>query len=188
MFFYLSDCGQEFGSSKLALFCMPVENDVSQVDMVFQAVIFDSGQNCHIDMSEDDCKCAIRCMLYHDHDVFRHSRDRKNKKMRMGAFVFGGVFTDAQMKKLCIRMQSYLPMVRVTALMPELHSGRLLKEIAKQQGSDELYCICPKDFHIMPDFLGEMVMRNPRNRLVGLSEHYGCCLNGYLSAKEDINL
>ena len=185
MYFYLSDCGQEFGSSKLALFCMPLETEAEKMDSVFQAFMMDSAQDCSIDMSEDDCNCAVKCMLYRDHAVFRHAKDRRDGKMRMGALLSGCIESDEQMEQLRERMGRFMPRVRIFSMLPGLYSMRILNEIAKEQKRDELYCVCPEGLDLSADSLKEILFHNPRNRIVGLSEKYGCCLNGYLSDKED---
>lgn len=182
LLFFKKDFGDP-GMDTLILFCSPIEIIASQTDCVLNLIVVDKEEFCHADIEGDEGRCTLKCMLYNDSDVCRCHRT-ENAELRAGMLLLGNIrltrhVTELKMHYRCVENQ-----IRAITLPNCGHINNWSHKLAEMNvGKNVIFWLCPLQAQTSDRVLREIKMENARYRIVGLSEDYGCCFNGFLTEK-----
>ena len=177
---------KEFGNSEmdtLTLFCSPLEVTASKTDCVLNLIVVDKEDLCHADIEEDEGRCTVKCMLYNDSDVCRCHRTEE-AELRAGVFLLGNIRMDMFFQELKQRYQSIENQIRAITLPSCGHIHNWNRDLLQlDTKKNVLFWICSLKPQTSDRVLREIKIHNARHRIVGLTENYGCCFNGFLTEK-----
>lgn len=177
---------KEFSESEmdtLTLFCCPLEVSVARTDCVLNLIVIDDEDICHADIEEDEGRCTVKCMLCNDSDVCRCHR-KQEAKLRAGALFLGNIRMNVHYQKLKHRYQGIESQIRAITLPSCGHMQNWNHDILNlNTKKNVLFWLCPIQPQTSDRAMREIKFHNARHRIVGLTEEYGCCFNGFLSEK-----
>ncbi len=182
LLFYLKEFGDPCMDS-LTIFCGPIEIMADQTDCVFNATVMDKSDSCHADIEEDEGRCVLKCMLHNDCDVCRYHRTEA-AELRTGILLLGNMRLSGHLPELKRHYHIVEDQVRIISLPNCGHISSWDKDLldfgAKKNA---LFWMCSLQAQTSDCLLREIKMKNARNRIIGLTEEYGCCFNGFLTEK-----
>lgn len=177
---------KEFGDPEmdaLTLFCSPLEVAASKTDSVLNLIVVDKEDICHADIEQDEGRCTVKCMLYNDSDVCRCHRT-ENAQLRAGVLLLGNVRMNVYFQELKQRYQCIENQIRAITLPSCGHIQNWNRDILQlDTKKNVLFWICTLQPQTSDRVIREIKINNARHRIVGLTENYGCCFNGFLTEK-----
>lgn len=177
---------KEFGDPEmdaLTLFCSPLEVVASKTDSVLNLIVVDKEALCHADIEQDEGRCTVKCMLYNDSDVCRCHRT-EDAELRAGVLLLGNVRMNVYFQELKQRYQCIENQIRAITLPSCGHIQNWNRDILQlDTKKNVLFWICTLQPQTSDRVIREIKINNARHRIVGLTENYGCCFNGFLTEK-----
>lgn len=179
---------EEFGSTAaetITMFCSPMQIMPSDTDCVLNAIVIDTDDMCHADIQGDEGRCSMKCMLYKDYDTCKYHRNPNSMVLRLGVLFLGNIRLNDYISLISQRYSIVNEQIRAFTLPNAGNINNWSSELVQRcDKKNVLFWICPfqqSSEHVM----WEIKMGNARNRLITLSDKFGCCLNGYLGEKRE---
>ncbi|MFP3155791.1 hypothetical protein LQZ18_15455 [Lachnospiraceae bacterium ZAX-1] len=175
---------KQFGmktSSTITMFQGPINDSPQEVDSVLAGKIFSKENNCKTQIPTNGRNCLLKCLYQNDYDLLKRHKMMDREESCFGVLLLGNININRCLPELIVRFSCVQNKIRVIALPGCGMEEYWNKEYLVWMNQNEMrYWVCTKQQAEASAVITDLVLANPYNRVVTVSEEYGYCFSGYL--------
>lgn len=181
----LHEYTKQFGKNIAATVVMyqgPLDTKCQETDSVMTGKVFTKNQGCVPEISEDGRNCFWKCSYQEDHTVYRRHKNSKEEDGCVGMLLLGNIDMNKWLPEIRRRYGCVIHQVcGVTIPRGGKREYWNRQCLSLLYGENTKYWVCGLDWETSPTVISDIIVSNPKNQVVTISEEFGYCFSGYLT-------